>query len=315
MLLDAIPLSEVTSVELMVSANSGDQQDLPTNSYDSVIDFTHAFQIRTVKNGQNAGRKYILRASSDEEVGSLIEQFNELAKKAFHAQKDSVKSWRQKVQKHVRKLYSASWFQAVTATLIIAVSSLILLKLSISKCLTFTSMQNFCVSAAEVQVQRETLYEPDGSPTSTKQMMELLNTVFTALFTVELLFNFLSQSVREFVSNAWSIFDTIVVTMSLIVLGPLDFPISILRALRVVLLFGRLESSKKILAALSVSLIPMCNAFFIMLIVAMICEPLAFETHNASSCHFPRQQHTKSVKIMRILSQPLPHSRSEKNKV
>ncbi len=31
------------------------------------------------------------------------------------------------------------------------------------------------------------------------------------------------------------------------------------------------RSSKKILAALSVSIIPMCNAFFIMLIVAMIC--------------------------------------------
>jgi hypothetical protein len=60
--------------------------------------------------------------------------------------------------------------------------------------------------------------------------------------------------------------------MSLIVLGPLDFPISMLRALRVVRLFGRLKSSKKILAALWVSLVPMCNAFFIMLIVAMMCE-------------------------------------------
>jgi hypothetical protein len=102
--------------------------------------------------------------------------------------------------------------------------------------------------------------------------MELLNTVFTVLFTCELLLNFLSQPMRKFFSNAWSIFDTIVVFMSLVVLGPLDFPISILRALRVVRLFGRLESSKKILAALSVSLVPMCNAFFIMLIVAMICE-------------------------------------------
>ncbi len=60
--------------------------------------------------------------------------------------------------------------------------------------------------------------------------------------------------------------------MSLVVLGPLDFPISMLRALRVVRLFGRLKSSKKILAALWVSIVPMCNAFFIMLIVAMMCE-------------------------------------------
>jgi hypothetical protein len=38
-----------------------------------------------------------------------------------------------------------------------------------------------------------------------------------------------------------SLFDAAVVGMSLIVLGPLDFPISILRALRVVRLFGRLK--------------------------------------------------------------------------
>ncbi len=38
-----------------------------------------------------------------------------------------------------------------------------------------------------------------------------------------------------------SLFDGAVVGMSLIVLGPLDFPISILRALRVVRLFGRLK--------------------------------------------------------------------------
>jgi hypothetical protein len=83
--------------------------------------------------------------------------------------------------------------------------------------------------------------------------------------------NLFCHWLREFATNSWSVFDALVVTMSLAALGPLNFPISILRALRVVRLFGRLESSKKILAALSTSLIPMCNAFFIMLIVAMIC--------------------------------------------
>jgi hypothetical protein len=94
---------------------------------------------------------------------------------------------------------------------------------------------------------------------------------FTVVFTIELLINLFCHWFREFASNSWSLFDALVVFMSLVVLGPLDFPISILRALRVVRLFGRLESSKKILAALSASLLPMCNAFFIMLIVAMIC--------------------------------------------
>ncbi len=76
--------------------------------------------------------------------------------------------------------------------------------------------------------------------------------------------------------------------MSLVVIGPLDniIPITIvrsLRAMRVSRLFGRLESSKKILAALSASIIPMCNAFFIMLIVAMICARPALEMLTDSS--------------------------------
>ena len=45
----------------------------------------------------------------------------------------------------------------------------------------------------------------------------------------------------DFFSNSWSVFDALVVFMSLVALGPLDFPVSILRALRVVRLFGRLK--------------------------------------------------------------------------
>jgi hypothetical protein len=133
-------------------------------------------------------------------------------------------------------------------------------------------MQNFCASAAEAQLQTESLFNTDGSTTGIKKALETLNMAFTFIFTVELLVNVFSNSISEFISNSWSIFDVLVVLMSLIVLGPLDFPVSMLRALRVVRLFGRLESSKKILSALSVSLLPMCNAFFIMLIVAMTCE-------------------------------------------
>ena len=133
-------------------------------------------------------------------------------------------------------------------------------------------MQNFCASVVEAQLQMDSLFNPDGSPTGFKQTLETLNMVFTFVFTFELLVDFFSHSLREFIMNRWSLFDLVVVLMSLIVLGPLNFPVSMLRALRVVRLFGRLESSKKILSALSVSLIPMCNAFFIMLVVAMMCE-------------------------------------------
>jgi hypothetical protein len=134
-------------------------------------------------------------------------------------------------------------------------------------------LQNFSASIYEAQVPMEWLMH-EGSPTGIKQILEILNMTFTCIFTIELLVNIFAHKLREFLRNPWSVFDVVIVLMSLIVLGPLDFPISMLRALRVVRLFGRLDSSKKILSALSVSLIPMCNAFFIMLVVAMMCESL-----------------------------------------
>jgi hypothetical protein len=131
--------------------------------------------------------------------------------------------------------------------------------------------QNFVVSIVEAQYEPAELQLPNGAPKLTKRILDLLNVAFTVAFTLELLANLFSNWLSPFLSNSWSVFDAVIVAMSLIVLGPLDFPVSILRALRVVRLFGRLESSKKILSALSVSIVPMCNAFLINLIVAMIC--------------------------------------------
>ena len=143
-----------------------------------------------------------------------------------------------------------------------------------------SAMQNFGTSIAEAQLPPEQLYTAGGSLTPLKQTLDTINLGFTAVFTVELCINLFSHWLWDFLSNSWSVFDLVVVGMSLIVLGPLaesvldTIPITIvrsLRALRVSRLFGRLQASKKILAALSASIVPMCNAFFIMLIVAMLC--------------------------------------------
>ena len=119
-LLDAIPLSEVTSIDLMKSTEQGDEQvGHQTNGYESVIDFTNAFQIRTKKDGQNAGRKYILRASSDEEVAKTIIHLDTLAKIA--AEKAAARTKWEKIRNRVRLIYDSSWFQGTSAILIIAV--------------------------------------------------------------------------------------------------------------------------------------------------------------------------------------------------
>ena len=104
------------------------------------------------------------------------------------------------------------------------------------------------------------------------KILEYSNDVFTIIFTVELMINLFANWFYEFFRNSWSCFDALVVVLSLITLGPLNLPINVLRALRVLRIFGRCKALKKILAALSASIIPMMNAFFILLIVVMICE-------------------------------------------
>jgi hypothetical protein len=71
-----------------------------------------------------------------------------------------------------------------------------------------------------------------------------------------------------------SLFDLFVVTMSLIALGPIDLPISILRlmrAFRVIRIFGRVKALRNIITALTTSILPVLNAFVILLVIASIC--------------------------------------------
>ena len=61
-------------------------------------------------------------------------------------------------------------------------------------------------------------------------------------------------------------------------LGPLDIPVSILRvmrAFRVIRIFGRLAALKNIVLGLSLSIIPVLNAFVLVLLLMSICERLS----------------------------------------
>ena len=265
-------MSEIIGIDALQTSDLNFEGSI--NSFETSVDFAHAFQIRTQKDGFNAGRKYYVRASSDDVMTSLIADISRISKDT--AKKMAKKTEWEKVQKRVRRIYNSTWFQGAAAFLIIAVGKCISIyshthmgSFDDKAC---TCLQNFCTSVIEAQQQADSLIAQDGSPTLLKSVLDNLNIGFTVVFTVELLTNMFAHWFKPFATNSWSVFDALVVLISIVALGPLDFPVSILRALRVVRLFGRLKSSKKILAALSVSLAPMCNAFFIMLIVAMICE-------------------------------------------
>ena len=121
-MLDAIPLKEIIGVESMVGIRENESSEgQPQNEFEKAMDFTCAFQIRTKKHGYNAGRKYFLRADSDQERDELIKQLTLLTELAI-ARAETASQW-ERMQSRVRVVYNSSLFQGVAAFLIIAVSA------------------------------------------------------------------------------------------------------------------------------------------------------------------------------------------------
>ena len=112
-----------------------------------------------------------------------------------------------------------------------------------------------------------------GGPLSAAQ--DSLNLFFTIVFTVELVLNLYAQWFQPFFSDGWNLLDLVVVAFSLIGLAPVSLPVSLiisLRAVRVVRLFGKISSLRKMMTALSCSIPPMMNAYIIIFIITGICE-------------------------------------------
>jgi hypothetical protein len=114
----------------------------------------------------------------------------------------------------------------------------------------------------------------DGSTTQLGDIVSNLNLAFTAYFAVELGLNAYANWFAPFMYSGWNNLDICIVFMSLIDLGPMDIPnwfVQLMRALRVIRLFGRIHALKKMVAAVTASLFPMMNAFVILIIVLSIC--------------------------------------------
>lgn len=133
------------------------------------------------------------------------------------------------------------------------------------------SGQNFALSITEAQLNIANNSSDASDPLFTK-----LDLFVTIAFTVELLLNLYADWFWRFATNPWSIFDLIIVLLSLIsfaVSGLSVRVVLLLRCCRVLRIFGKVPSVSKIFAALFKSLVPMSNAFFIIFIVAAICKP------------------------------------------
>ncbi|EKX46936.1 hypothetical protein GUITHDRAFT_107287 [Guillardia theta CCMP2712] len=114
-----------------------------------------------------------------------------------------------------------------------------------------------------------------------------LDIIFTVLFTLELAVNMCGNLFRRFVSDGWSLFDLLVVMVSIVALSNYNLPginaIRLLRAFRVIRLFGRLQSLRLIINSLSASIQPVFHAFFLMLLITSIYAILAVQLFGPDS--------------------------------
>jgi hypothetical protein len=117
-------------------------------------------------------------------------------------------------------------------------------------------------------------YKCDGSPEFNGFVVGI-NNAFTVIFAIELSVNLFANWMRKFFSNGWNWLDLLIVFMSLIDLGMSIIPdwlVRLMRAFRVVRLFGQVEQLTKMIPAIAASLLPMVHAFVILAIVVSICE-------------------------------------------
>lgn len=134
--------------------------------------------------------------------------------------------------------------------------------------------QNFVISILDAQFV-DSLASTDDSTSQFIQIDNIVNVLFTFAFLIELIFNIFANWRSRFIYNGWNWFDVLIVSISMVDFAISNIPnwlVKLMRACRVIRLFGRVEALKKMITAVSASIFPMMNAFVILLIVLGICE-------------------------------------------
>ena len=132
--------------------------------------------------------------------------------------------------------------------------------------------QSFICTILESQYASD-LVDANGSLTDFGAALVRANVFFTIIFTAELLVVAFSSWFVPFFADPWCWLDMFVVGMSLVSLVLTNEPTGIarvMRALRVLRLFGRLKSLRKILSALALAIVPVCQVFLILFILLCV---------------------------------------------
>jgi voltage-gated sodium channel len=232
--------------------------------------------IRTVEGGHNSGRSYVYRPEHEraqEWLRLLLLYSNkERHKKGALDLKEEHGSGVFYYRALLGRFYESNAFQMWTACLIIS---------------------GFLGDMLEAQILPE-----DGTTVAIRFMY--FDWALTVMFTVELLMNFCANSApdkfRQLIRNVSFWFDVVIVGIQIIsvflageasqAMGSLKL-LRVLRIVRTLRLFTKLKGLNKLCRALGFALVPMCNAFFLLLIATSVYA--VFGTHyfgQRSPTHF-----------------------------
>lgn len=209
---------------------------------------TAVFDVHTVEGGKHSGRCFTFRAESVDECEAWISLLTSQSKKRIKIVEHQ--TWLDDWRAWTRDTYAHTLTQTFVALLIFF---------------------NFVVNAYQAEFDPETMTskEAEGS-----HRYHIIDIVLTAFFIVELAFNAFGHWFRSFVTDAWNVFDFLIVMLSLVSLLVDAIPglniLRVLRAFRLLRLIKRFGSLRRIFDALVLSIVPVLNAFVIGVLITFI---------------------------------------------
>eukprot|EP00961_Rhodomonas_salina_P080510 1083277-Rhodomonas_salina.1 len=224
----------------------------------------YALQIITVPDGHNSGRTYRLKADSAEACHDWVADIQKLSKEASAKRMlEELPGSLDRARMLATIFYMSDYTQMFIASLIIL---------------------NFILNAASSEILPE-----DG--THLAMIFEDVEIAFTAIFTLELIINLFVNWWKPFFNDSWNVFDLLVITASLLAFAFQNLPgfslLRLIRVFRVLRVFKKLQSLRRIINALTASVMPMMNAFAVLFLVTAIYAILGVSLYrDQSPVHF-----------------------------
>ena len=218
-------------------------------------------RIKTMAGGHNGGRDYVFRAPSPETASDWYQWTRDLSKEATNRSHKAmqISIWA-KVQQQARRLHDHNAWQGFFGVLIVA---------------------SFVLSVTVAEIR-----PPLGS--NLDHTFNLIDDAFTGLFGIELLVALAGFWMKEFLCDAWMVFDLVVVGASVWSAAsegvPAMYPLRAIRVLRAVKLLKQMGSLRVIVQAMMASVIPVANSFILLGLIIVIYTTVAVSFFGGKKC-------------------------------